>query len=402
MFKVVYIDYNFVDERYPNAIEDGDKFFTYGFGALYARKFKKFNANIEVECWKTDPRINRIYEKVIEHVKFIVFPSKKFGKLGQYSSELIKHLKKYLKEKPTTIFNISSIRHLLFYSVAIHLKNFPLIVQHHGEASAIYKYKINKGIKKLFYALQIPLEWYAFKFVDLFFVLDKRIIDFLPTSNKEITIKVSTTGVDEELFIPLDKKEARLSLGLDPNNKFILFVGRLNYTKRTDLLIDIFKYLKTSYENIQLLLAGSEKTDPLYNVAIESGAIIYGKILQTELFKYLSAADIYVLPKYKLDMIFLGIGMLHIQAMLCDTPVVGESLRNYSGLNISDIGIFAEEYKDIKDAIEKILDEKIKFKNLRETVLSIYSWEKISSNNRIFYNDLVEIYANKKYKKNNL
>ncbi|MBK7380872.1 MAG: hypothetical protein IPJ03_18100 [Ignavibacteriales bacterium] len=150
MYKVVYIDYNFVDERYPNTVHDGDKFFTYGFGSIYARKFRKYNPDILVECWKVDSRVKKIYEKEIENVKFIVFPSRKIGKFGHYSAVLIKYLKKFIKENPNVVFNISSIRHLLFYSVAIHLRNFPLVIQHHGEASALYKYKINKSIKNYF------------------------------------------------------------------------------------------------------------------------------------------------------------------------------------------------------------------------------------------------------------
>jgi len=395
-FKVIYIERNFIDKRYPNSVEDGDRFFTYGHGALCARKFKKYNSGFEVECWKTDPRIDKIYEKTIENVKFIVFPSKSFGKLGQYSRALNKYLKNYLKTNPKTIFNIASIRHLLFYFVAFLLKKFPLVVQHHGEATAIYKFKINKGLKKLWYALQIPFEWYAFKSVDLFFVLDKNIIEYLPKPNKKIKIELSTLGVDEDLFRPLDKIEAKKILGWDINKKHILYVGRLNYTKRPDILIDIYEEFKKEGKNdIELVLAGNEIDDPLYERAVKSGAIIYGKILQTELYKYLSAADVYVLPKYKSDMIFLGIGLLPVQAMLCNTPVVGESLRNYAGKNVNEVGIFADDYASIKNAIQKILNQEIKFKNLRETALSIYSWERISLNTKNFYDELIKKYVKK-------
>ncbi|MBK7380873.1 MAG: glycosyltransferase [Ignavibacteriales bacterium] len=148
------------------------------------------------------------------------------------------------------------------------------------------------------------MEWYAFKFIDVFFVLDKRIINYLPKSNKKIKIEVSTTGVDEEIFIPIDKKEARRMLGLNPDQKYILYIGSLNYTKRPDILIDIYEEIKKERNDVELILAGNEKSDPLYQKAKNSAAILYGKILQTELYKYLSAADVYVLPKYKSDMIF--------------------------------------------------------------------------------------------------
>lgn len=58
-YKVIYIDYNFIDKRYPNSSEDGDRFFTYGWGSLSCREFKKHYPDIDVECWKTDSRIRK-------------------------------------------------------------------------------------------------------------------------------------------------------------------------------------------------------------------------------------------------------------------------------------------------------------------------------------------------------
>lgn len=393
-FKVVYVDSNFIDKRYPNSPQDGDKFFTYGFGSLYARKFKKYNPDIIVECWKADSRIKSIRYKTIEGVKHIMFPSICFRKLGYYSWSLLKHLENELQKNEKIIFNVSNIRHLLFYSVALKLKNAPLVVQHHGEASAIYKTKINKGLKKLFYALQITLERRAFKNMDLFFVLDERIKPYLPQNNRNLKIEVSTTGVDDEIFYPIDKIEAKKILGWDINKKHVLYVGRLNYTKRPDILIDIYKELKEkdSRGDIEIVFAGAEKDDPLYTVAEKSGIKIYPKILQTELYKYLSAANVYCLPKYKEDMAFLVIGMLPIQALLCNTPIIGGNLSNFSEENVHKVGIIVETKDDMKEAIVFIIDGKRKFENLREIAIKHFSWETISKRTREHYDSLIENY----------
>lgn len=92
MYKVIYIDYNFIDKRYPNSPNDGDRFFTYGFGSLFARQFKKYNPELEIECWKTDSRIKDLHIKVIESIKHTVFPSIKFGRFGHYSRKLLSAL----------------------------------------------------------------------------------------------------------------------------------------------------------------------------------------------------------------------------------------------------------------------------------------------------------------------
>lgn len=388
--KIIYIDYNFIDKRYPNSLNGGDKFYTYGFGSIYARKFKKYNPEINVECWKADSRINKIYEKEIEGVYYRIFPSIRFGKLGHYSTSMLKHLSNELEKKEKIVFNISSFRHLLFYSIALKLKKAPLVVQHHGEASAIYKTKINKGFKKLFYALQIPLEKLAFKNIDLLFVLDERIEEFLPKGNKNLKIKVSTTGVDEEIFYPIDKIEAKKLLGWDINKKHILYVGRLNYTKRPDILIDIYEEFKSEGRNdIELVLAGNEQDDPLYEKAKKSGAILYPKILQTELYKYLSAADVYVLPLLIDKIPFGGIGMLSIQALLCNTPIVGSTVKSFSDNDKKKVGLAADDYQTIKEAINQILSNKIEYNGIRDIAIQYYSWERISKNTAEKYSQLI-------------
>lgn len=392
MFKVVYIDYNFIDDRYPNNVNDGDRFFTYGFGSIYARKFKKYNPDVNVECWKADSRIKKTYEKQIENVDYKIFPSIKIGKLGHYSKSMLRHLSNELGKNEKIIFNISSFRHLLFYSVALKLKNTPLVVQHHGEASAIYKTKINKGLKKLFYALQVPFEKLAFKNINLLFVLDDRIKEFLPKGNRNLQIEVSTTGVDEEIFYPLDKTQAKKNLGWDINKKHILYVGRLNFTKRTDLLLEIFAELKKEgRKDIELILAGTEKDDILYRKAKSLGAKIYPKVLITELYKFLSAADLYTIPKYKRDMPFLGIGMLPVQAMFCETPVVGDSLSTFPSEDVEQIGFCSSEKAQIKQRYLDIIDEKVRFKNLREIAIKYYSWENIAKRTYLFYSKILEL-----------
>lgn len=393
MYKVVYIDSNFSDKRYPNTLSDGDKFYTYGFGSIYARKFKKYNPDVTVECWKSDSRIIKIYERTIQNVRYIIFPSKSIFKLGDYSFKLISHLKNELKTVDQIIFNISSIRHLLFYSLALRLKNYPLVVQHHGESSAIHKTKINTGLKKLYYALQIPIEKLCFKNIDLFFVLDERIKDYLPKSNKKLKVELSTTGVDEKIFYPIDKIEAKKLLGWDINNKHILYVGRLNYTKRPDLLIDIYKELKKEgRKDIVLVLAGNEKDDPLYENAVKSGAILYPKILQTELYKYLSAADMYILPLLSEVIPFGGIGMLSVQALLCNTPIVGSTVASFPPSKLDKVGIVASNTEGIKNAILEIIEMKKFFFNLRETAISYYSWENISKHTLHFYTQILKQY----------
>lgn len=392
MFKVVYIDRNVIDKRYPNTLSDGDKFFTMGFGSLHSRWFKKINPDIDVECWKADSRIKKIIVKEIEGVKFIMFPSAQIEKLGHLSLGMIRELRRRIKIKENIIINLSSIRNLLFYSIAFSMKNIPFIIQHHGETTAYYKYKINKGLKKIFYLLQIPIEYVTMKNIDIFYALDKDIQNYFVGKLKNIPIKIRPTGVNENIFNPINKNEAKKILGLDINKKYLLYVGRLNKTKHPDILIEAYKEIKKERNDLELILAGHEKSDPLYNYAKESGAIMYGVILQTELYKYLSAADIYILAKLDEAIPFGGIGELSVQALYCETPIAGSTVKCFPEENRDKVGIIANDKETLIKAINEILDNKGKYINLREKAIDFYSWKEICQKTEEDYSVLAKKY----------
>jgi glycosyltransferase involved in cell wall biosynthesis len=391
MYKVIYIDR--ISEHSQNVasnIKDGDNYFTIGWGGGSSRKFKEFYPEVKVECWKTDWKTSSIYEREISGVTFRIFPAYHIKYFGEYSVSLLKHLKRELKKNESIIIHITSFRHLLFYRIALKLKDYPLVVQNNGESSSIYKVKISKGIKKLFYLLQIPLEKKSFKNIDLLYILDERLKAYLPAT--EAKIKKQTLGVMPERFTPLNKKEARKLLNLEQDKKYILYVGYLNYTKSPDILIDIYKNIKKERDDIELLIVGTKKEDPLINYAKEAGAKVYGKILHTDIYKYLSAADVYILPKYSVEHVFGGIGLLPIEALLCNTPIIGGSLENFAPEFKDSVGLAISEKEEMKNAIVKIIDNKITFYNLREIAIENYSWKKIIENTAKDYTELLNKY----------
>jgi len=374
---IVIIDRNIIDSRYANNPEDGKGFYTYGFGSLYARQLKKHQPEINVECWKADPRIKSLQAEKIQDVFYRIFPSIEFKKIGQYSASMIRFLKAWKKQNPETVYFLNSFNHLLFYSLAPHLKKVPLVVQNHGESTAKYKVATKKGIKKLSWIIRMPIEKRCFKSIDLLFILDERLHKWLPQNAKQPVIIQSTVGVDDSVVISLDKKVSKSILGLDQSKKHLLYIGRLNYTKRPDILIDIYNELKLERSDVDLILAGHETSDPLVQRAKDSGALMFGPIMHTEIYLYLSAADIYLLPDYTDNHTFGGIGLLPVEAIMCNTPVVGGSLRNFPKNDRHFVGIYASKQDDIKDAIKSILDGKMKFGETRQYAIRHYSWENV-------------------------
>lgn len=385
--RVIYVDYNFNDSRYPNKPGDGDSWFTHGFGGIYSRKFKYYNPEYTVECWKADQHAKSTESKVIDNVKFIIFPAYSIGMLGLFSPAIIKALRRTLKSQPETILNISSISHLLFYSISILLKNAPIVVQHHGESPARFKMKHHRGIRKFAWKILTFFEYKALRNVSVLYVLDKDMEKWL--SYRPQLIKVSSTGVDEELFRPIDKTLARQKLGLSTDKEYLLYIGKLNKTKGPDLLIDVFTELRKEINNLELILGGCSESDVFYKKAQLAGAHLIGKIPQHEISVWMSAATIYYLPKLSEAHKFGGIGMLPIQAMFCNTPFIGSTMKCVDAQLQSKLGFRASDTGEIIKATRSVLENIKDYSQLRELVLPLYSWKAISTKTEEDYRNLL-------------
>jgi D-inositol-3-phosphate glycosyltransferase len=136
-------------------------------------------------------------------------------------------------------------------------------------------------------------------------------------------ISVIPCGVDTEMFRPLDSREARVSLGLDPDVPVLLFIGRIEPLKGIDVLIRASAQLDGRF---QLLVVGGDEKDAmriheLHTLAEEMG--ILGKVVfadavpHEELPRYYNAASICVVPSY-----YESFGLVALEAMACGVPVI--------------------------------------------------------------------------------
>jgi glycosyltransferase involved in cell wall biosynthesis len=392
-YKVVYIDRNFIVGRdYKYGQSEGDGFFTLGFGGAHSRQFKKYNPDIEVECWKADSRIKKIYEKNISGVKFMVFPARYISNLGHYSISLKKKIKQEIGLGEKIIFNLSSCKHLLFYQLSSEFKNVPFVIQAHGETTARFDLNVRKGLlRKIKAFIEIPVENIAFRYVDNYFALDERIGKWLPRHSEKKSL-LMTIGVNEEMFPVIERSEARKQLNLNENKKYILYVGILAYHKRVDLLIDAYNEIKPMFPDIELLIAGNFSNDILYPAAKEAGAVICGRVLNTEMYKYLTAADCYVLPDLLPIHTFGGIGELPVQSLLCNTPILGGTVRNIPEQVRNKVGIFTQTKEELVSALIAVINSKMNFTEMRKTAIDYFSWGNVSLKTRIQYNRLVNLY----------
>jgi D-inositol-3-phosphate glycosyltransferase len=137
-------------------------------------------------------------------------------------------------------------------------------------------------------------------------------------------------GVDIELFSPVDKSSARKELGLDPNAKVVLFVGRIDPIKGIDTLIGAADEMAERGSRPCFILVGGDFDDhgdpigPLRDVVRDANARgvaghmrFAGSQPQDQLPTYYAAADVVAVPSR-----YESFGLVAVEAMACGKPVV--------------------------------------------------------------------------------
>jgi glycosyltransferase involved in cell wall biosynthesis len=387
---VIYIQQYIKGSGYwPSKKELPGNYFTYGFGARSAREFKKYNPEFNVECWRLDSSEKEYCENRIENVDFKIYPAFGNSRAGLYS---IKFIKKLRSIKEDIILNVQGIhKPLLYHILLFKKKNIIVTAQHHGEFSPYFNIKYKYLLKKILSVFYLIFEKLFINRVDFFFLIDANHIQYLKKTYKNLNKDnyiLQPVGIDTNSFYPLNKSEAKTMLGLDKNKKYLFYLGAYYPFKEVDKLVKIYENVKKKYSNVQLIAAGGSKKDIYYKDIINCGAKELGIILNSELYKYYSAADIYVCCSFRYDY-FGGIGIAMLESLACNTPVVSKSLENMPEKKRIVCGKTPGNETEMAEDIIEVLNSPENYSNTHEVVKSLYDYSVIQKNTRICYDKLL-------------
>ncbi|MDC3416113.1 polysaccharide pyruvyl transferase family protein [Aquibacillus salsiterrae] len=155
-------------------------------------------------------------------------------------------------------------------------------------------------------------------------------------------ISVINMGVNRDVFHPIDQQTVRRQLGIAPEEKLLLFVGNLIEAKGLMDLVDAFKLVKQYEQKAALHLIGEPKNAAFFKklketIADERDITIHDALPQQEIAQWMSAADIFVLPSH-----IEGFGLVALEAMACEIPVVGTNIGGLTYLLDEGRGLKAE------------------------------------------------------------
>jgi D-inositol-3-phosphate glycosyltransferase len=148
-------------------------------------------------------------------------------------------------------------------------------------------------------------------------------------------VTIIPPGVDTHHFYPIPQDEAKEAIGISPDDRMALFVGRIEPLKGVDTLIKAMAIVKKNCKTFvcphYLVIIGGDpegdqdqtpdemqRLQALCNeLGLDEIVLFLGKRGQNTLPYYYSAAEVVVIPSH-----YESFGMVALEAMACGTPVI--------------------------------------------------------------------------------
>jgi glycosyltransferase involved in cell wall biosynthesis len=193
-----------------------------------------------------------------------------------------------------------------------------------------------------------------------------------------------------------ERNNIRKQYGVSPDEKLILFVGRLVPQKGVEHLINAFPIIQRKHYSAKLLISGEGwSKSQLENIAssIDSYNRIQflGFIPDLERVKLMMSSDILVIPS-----VYEPFGIVALEGMAAGIPVIVSKIGGLSEIvqhDISGVHVYPRDRNSIAWGIDKVLSNNeyrlLLIKNAKKRVRDIYSWKAISKRTIDLYKSIL-------------
>jgi len=217
-------------------------------------------------------------------------------------------------------------------------------------------------------------------------------------------ISIIPPGVDTSHFYPIPEDEAKEYVGIQPCERLLLFVGRIEPLKGIDTLIEAISLMRQREVVVCLSVIGGspvpghedyQEMARLHALREKAGLLdlvaFLGKRGQDTLPYYYSAADAIVVPSH-----YESFGMVALEAMACGTPVVASQVGGLAFLVKDGETGFTVPVDDPVSLAER-LTQLVENQELRELMGSRavdfardYDWDNIADQIIAVYDQLLD------------
>jgi len=213
-------------------------------------------------------------------------------------------------------------------------------------------------------------------------------------------------GVNVSRFYPIPSDEAKMYVGLKPQDRMVLFVGRIEPLKGVDTLIEAMSCLQLKEKKpVHLAIIGGDPAASPEEMTVEmarlqtmcdalgvdQSVVFLGKRDQDKLPYYYSAAEVVVMPSH-----YESFGMVALEAMACGTPVIASEVGGLAYLvrdGETGFTIPAEEPETLCEKLSWLLNDSELHQTMSQRAVEYaqdYAWEKIAKQIVEVYDGLVK------------
>ncbi|MBX4197906.1 glycosyltransferase family 4 protein [Candidatus Parcubacteria bacterium] len=239
-----------------------------------------------------------------------------------------------------------------------------------------------------------PLFRRIFWKADLVQAISNYLADFARSMGTQARVEVIPNGVDLKIFLMkndhIEVKSIRQELGIQPDDKVLITTSRLEVKNGVRDIIESLKFLPT---NVKLIIVGIGTLErklkaQVKTLGIQDRVVFLGFKNNSDLPKYLHAADVFIRPSLS-----EGMGISFIEAMAAGVPVVATPVGGIPDfLKDWQTGLFCavDDPESIADRVNIFLkDSKARTEIVRiahTLVTQKYDWSRIADEmrNKVF------------------
>jgi glycogen(starch) synthase len=208
-------------------------------------------------------------------------------------------------------------------------------------------------------------------------------------------------GVNSHDYDSLEKqnlKEYRSKFAL-PEEKLVLYVGRLVYEKGIHILINSVPRVLSKVDAKFVLVGSGYMKDQLSTIVksmgLEHKVLFEGFMDEDNLFKLQKVADVCVVPS-----LFEPFGIVALEAMAAKSPVVVSDTGGLSEIvnhDVTGVKVYPNNADSLAWGITKVLLNTDYSKNLQEnayrTIIEKNDWNKIAQQTKRLYESIIGEYS---------
>ncbi len=191
-------------------------------------------------------------------------------------------------------------------------------------------------------------------------------------------------------FDPPKKEEIsslKEKLGIQEDEKVLLFIGRIGYTKGSDILISAFEKISTKYPSLRLLMIGNVESDELKESIMKNDRIIY-LTPTSNIYNYYHLCDIVALPS-RVE----PLGYVMLEAGVAKKSFIGSKVGGIAEFiedGIDGLLAYPGDENNLVEKVEQLLND-----NRLSQMLGLNLFTKVSqlTNGDLYTNKLIELYS---------